>query len=127
MTFVAYDIELSETLSGTPNVLENCNNSNTLLNRILLQRSYTPIVLLQSQCTVEFLDNSHTSEPALMLQSRAAPSVGGNITAQWVLTRGEILEKGKKKMNVIVYTNFPVFFNFFLRTYIKIKIRHAKG
>ena len=47
-----------------------------------------PIVLPQSHCTIEFLDNSHISETALELHSRAAPSVGG-ITAQSILTQGE--------------------------------------
>ena len=89
MTFVAYDIELSETLSGTPNVLEYCNNSNTL--------QY-----------IEFLDDSHTSEPALMLHSRAAPSVRGNITAQSVLTQGEIPEKGRKKLMRLFTQTFRV-------------------
>ena len=40
---------------------------------------------------------SHISEPALELHRRATPSVGGNITAQLVLTQGEIPEEGRKK------------------------------
>ena len=64
---------------------------------ILLQNyTHTPIVLPQSWCTIEFLDKSHISEPALELHSRPMPSVGG-ITNQWVLTQREIPEKGRKK------------------------------
>ena len=40
---------------------------------------------------------SHISEPALELHSRAAPSVGGNITAQSVLTQGEISEEDRSE------------------------------
>ena len=40
---------------------------------------------------------SHISEPALELHSRAASSVGGNITAQSVQPQGEIPEEGRKK------------------------------
>ena len=54
----------------------------------------TPIVLPQSWCTLEFLDNSPISEPALELHSRAAPSVEG-IIAQSVLPQGEIPEEGR--------------------------------
>ena len=46
---------------------------------------------------MSIMDNSHLSEPALELHSRAAPSVGGIIPAQLVLTQGEISEKGTKK------------------------------
>ena len=41
---------------------------------------------------------SHISEPTLELQSRAAPSAGGNITAQSVQPQGEIPEEGRKKL-----------------------------
>ena len=37
---------------------------------------------------------SHMSYPALELQSRAVPSFRGNITAQSILTQGEIPEEG---------------------------------
>ena len=40
---------------------------------------------------------SQISEPALELHSRAAPSVGGNITTQSVLTQEEIPEEGQIK------------------------------
>ena len=56
--------------------------------------THTPIVLPQSRCTIEFMDNSHISEPAPELHSRAAPSVGG-ITAQSVQPQGDILEEGR--------------------------------
>ena len=56
--------------------------------------THTPIVLPQFRCAIEFLDNSHISEPALELHSRAAPSVGG-ITAQSVQPQGEIPEEGR--------------------------------
>ena len=46
----------------------------------------------------EFLDNSHKSEPALELHSRAAPSTRG-ITAQSVQTQGEIPEEGRTEKN----------------------------
>ena len=71
------------------------------------------LVLPQSQCTIEFLDNSPISEPAL--DSRAAPSVGG-ITAQSVLPQGEIPEEGRtvrKKINMIQnMLNAVVYFTF---------------
>ena len=51
-----------------------------------------------------FLDNSHISESALELYSRASPSVGGIITAQLFVTQGEIPEEGRK--NIIVRTHF---------------------
>ena len=38
---------------------------------------------------------SHMSYPALELHSRAMPSVRGNITAQLILTQGEIPEEGR--------------------------------
>ena len=44
------------------------------------------------------MDNSHISEHALELLNRAAPSVRGIITAQSVLTKGEILEEGGKNL-----------------------------
>ena len=47
---------------------------------------------------IEFLDNSHISEPARELHSRAAPSIGG-ITAQSVQPQGEIPEEGRTKKN----------------------------
>ena len=40
---------------------------------------------------------SHRSVPAQELHSRAAPSVGGSITAQSVQPQGEIPEEGRKK------------------------------
>ena len=58
--------------------------------------THTPIVLPQSQCTIEFLDNSLISDPALELHSRAAPSVGG-ITAQLVQPQGEIRRRAEQK------------------------------
>ena len=42
---------------------------------------------------------SHISEPAQELHSRAAPSVGGNITTQLVQPQREIPEEGRKKEN----------------------------
>ena len=59
---------------------------------------HTPIVLPQSRCTIEFLYNSHISEPALGLElhSRAAPSVEG-ITAQSIQPQAEIPEEGRTK------------------------------
>ena len=56
---------------------------------------YFNIFCLINVINTEFLDNSHISEPALKLHSRAAPSVGGNITAQSILTQGEIPEEGR--------------------------------
>ena len=41
---------------------------------------------------------SHISEPAQELHSRAAPSLGGNITAQSFQPQGEIPEEGRKKV-----------------------------
>ena len=60
----------------------------------------TPMVLPQSQCTIEFLDNSHISEPALELHSRATPSVEC-ITAQSVQLQGEIPEEGRTEEKYI--------------------------
>ena len=40
---------------------------------------------------------SHISEPTQELNSRAAPSVGGSITAQLVQPQGEIPEEGRKR------------------------------
>ena len=65
---------------------------------------YTPIVVTPVPVNYAKVINSgysHISEPALELQSRAAPSVRGNITAQSVQPQGEILEEGrrKKKLN----------------------------
>ena len=57
------------------------------------EATHTPIVLSQSRCTIEFLDNNHISEPALELHSRAVPSVRG-ITTQMVQPQGEIPEEG---------------------------------
>ena len=45
------------------------------------------------------MDNIYISEPALELHSRDAPSVGGIITAQSVLTQGEIPEEGRKSLS----------------------------
>ena len=59
-----------------------------------------PNVLPQSPCTIEFLDNSHISEPARELHSKSAPSVGG-ITAQSVQQQGEIPEEGRTEKNVV--------------------------
>ena len=50
----------------------------------------------QSRCSIEFLDNSHISEAALELHSRAAPSVGG-ITAQSVQPRRNPGGRQKRK------------------------------
>ena len=61
--------------------------------------THTPIVLPQSLCTIEFLDNSHISELALELHSRAAPSVGG-IIAQLFQPQGKIPEEGRKKSSI---------------------------
>ena len=44
---------------------------------------------------------SHISEPTQELNSRAMPSVGGNITAQSVQPQGEIPENGRKKGQLI--------------------------
>ena len=44
---------------------------------------------------------SHISEPALELHSRAASSVGGNITAQSVQPQGEIPEEGRRKKSIV--------------------------
>ena len=43
---------------------------------------------------------SHRSAPAQELQSRAAASVGGSITAQLVQPQGEIPEEGRKKITI---------------------------
>ena len=64
----------------------------------LLKNPYnkaTPIVLPQSRCTIESLDNSPISEPALELHSRAAPSVGG-VTAQSSYHREKSRRKAEK-------------------------------
>ena len=45
---------------------------------------------------------SQISEPAPELHSKAAPSVGGNITAQLVLTQEEIPEEGWKKKLLVL-------------------------
>ena len=68
---------------------------------LLLIRSntHTPIVLPQSLCAIEFLENSHISEPFLELHSRPALSVGG-ITAQSVQPQGEIPEEGRTEKKV---------------------------
>ena len=56
---------------------------------------------------------SHISEPALELHSRAAPSVGGNIIAQSVQSRGEILEEGRKKQKkTLVVSNLQALVTF---------------
>ena len=68
--------------------------------------THTPMILPQSRCTIEFLDNNHISEPSLELHSRATPSVGG-ITAQSFQPQGEIPEKGRTEKNTS-YVGFPV-------------------
>ena len=45
---------------------------------------------------------SHISVPAQELHSRAAPSVGGSITAQLVQPQEEIPEEGKKKHFILL-------------------------
>ena len=93
--------------------LQNCVSKHKpfiTLQILLLLRSYThththtPIVLPQSQCNIELLENSHISEPTLELQSRAAPIVGG-ITAQAVQTQVEIPEecRTEKKLGCMFY------------------------
>ena len=56
---------------------------------------------MKRPCTIDFLDNSHISEPALELHSRAALSVGG-ITAQSVQPQGEIQEEGRTEKKIIL-------------------------
>ena len=72
-------------------------------NPMTTTKLHTPIVLPQSRCTIECLDYSHISVPALELHSRALPSVGV-INAQSVLTQGEIPGEGRteKKIKVII-------------------------
>ena len=76
---------------------------------LLLLQSYThthtPIVLPQSRCTIEFLDNSYLSEPALELYSRAVPRVRG-ITPQSVQPQGEIQEEGRTEKKTTKQVHF---------------------
>ena len=79
MTCVTYDIQPSETLSGTPNVLEYCNNPG----------KRNPI----DKALKSNLDTSPKSEPALEYIS-GLRQVWRHITAQLVLTQEEIPEEG---------------------------------
>ena len=71
------------------------------MNPITTTKLHTPIVLPQSRCNIEFLNNSHISEPTLELHSRAAPSVRG-ITTQSVLTQREIPEEGRTEKRLLI-------------------------
>ena len=68
------------------------------MNPTTTTKLHTPIVLPQSRCTIELLDNSHILEPALELHSWAAPS-GRGITAQ---TQGEIREEGRTEKKYMI-------------------------
>ena len=46
---------------------------------------------------------NHISVPSQKLYSRAAPSVGGSITAQSVQPQGEMPEEGRKNSLVYLY------------------------
>ena len=58
-----------------------------------------------SRCTIEFLDNSYLSEPALELYSRAVPRVRG-ITPQSVQPQGEIQEEGRTEKKTTKQVHF---------------------
>ena len=67
-------------------------------------RTYSCYPITVSYMKVSNSEYSQISEPALELHSRAAPSVGGNITAQLVLTQEEISGEGRyKKMLPVKY------------------------
>ena len=93
---IVFDLWSLMQLHKNPHIWHKRDNST---NPTTIMKLHTPIVLPQSRCTIELLDNSNILEHALELYSRAAPS-GGGITAKTVLTQGEIPKGGRTEKKI---------------------------